>query len=237
MKKGGAALAGPIWNKFITEALKTRPDDSFERPSGTIDPKTLKPTLRGFWQGNESFFVDKISGKLATEFTPPETIEERVLTSVHSILHWVDKKDVLGPPPENPENDPQYNLWEIPVQNWWAQNRGRYGGTYSKPIERDDVHIETSKPMVTIIKPNSSTSYPSNQTIDVRVSNFGYAYPLSKIDIFVNDVYLGTAEAPFQFSFIPSDLGNLQPENELKVIAYDSVYNSSETSVIFKVED
>ena len=29
MKKGGAAVAGPIWNKFINEALKTLPDEKF----------------------------------------------------------------------------------------------------------------------------------------------------------------------------------------------------------------
>ena len=36
--------------------------------AGTITIKT-KPILRGIWQGNERFFIDKISGKLATEFT------------------------------------------------------------------------------------------------------------------------------------------------------------------------
>ncbi len=96
MRKGGSALAGPIWNKFITEALKKIPDEKFEGPDLYIDPQT-KPILRGFWQGN-----------------------------VHSILYFVNKRDILGPQPINPSDDPQFEHWEIPIQNWWSQNGGLY---------------------------------------------------------------------------------------------------------------
>jgi len=41
---------------------------------------------------------------------------------IHDILYWVDKDDPLGPPPEHPEQDPQYYNWEYPVQNWLRQN-------------------------------------------------------------------------------------------------------------------
>lgn len=95
MKKGGAAVAGPIWNKFITEALKKLPDTRFEEPDLYVDPLTTKPILRGIWQGN-----------------------------VHTILYSVDKNDVMGPPPSNPENDSQFSHWEIPIQAWWARNGG-----------------------------------------------------------------------------------------------------------------
>ena len=61
-------------------------------------------------------------------------------------------------------------------------------------------------------------------------------YPLSKVDIFVNDSYVGTSNAPFIFSFTPSQVENLQANNELKILAYDSVYNSSETTTTFKVQ-
>ncbi len=98
MKKGGAALAGPIWHDFITQALQKIPDEKFEAPDLYIDPNT-KPILRGEWQGD-----------------------------VHTILYFVNKNDVTGPAPTNPESDPQFNHWEIPVQNWWAQNKYKYGG-------------------------------------------------------------------------------------------------------------
>lgn len=142
MRKGGVSMAGPIWNKFITEALKNLPDEKFETPNLSIDSQKVKPILRGLWQGNESFFIDKVSGKLATKYTPLETTEEKVITNVHSILYWVDRNDILGAPPASPYDNPQFNHWEIPVQNWWAQNSSRYGVTTwnEKPSAEDDIH-------------------------------------------------------------------------------------------------
>lgn len=236
MKKGGAAMAGPIWNKFITEALKNLPDESFEKPDLETDSTKIKPALRGFWQGNENFFIDKISGKLATEFTPKETLQEKVITNVHSILYWVDKNNILGMTPSSPANDSQFNHWEIPVQNWWAQNKNNYTVTTwdQKPTVIDNVHTNSNRPIVSILEPNNTTTYTSDQKIYVRISHSG-TFPLQKIDIFINNIYLETRETPFNFSFTPKELENLQNNNELKIISYDTVYNRSETNLTFKV--
>ncbi|MEO5635318.1 MAG: Ig-like domain-containing protein, partial [Candidatus Paceibacterota bacterium] len=234
MKKGGSAVAGPIWNKFINEALKTLPNEQFEYPNLAYDPN-LKPILRGYWQGNESFRVDSVSGGLANEFTPPETTVEKIVTNVHSILYWVDKNDPLGPPPANPANDPQFNHWEIPVRNWWARSGGGYGSVTigERPVTTDSVHTDSSKPVISIAEPNAATTYPSSQKIVVRVSSSG-PYPLAKIDVFVNGVYLGTSTTS-TFSFTPSELSNIQAENQIKIIGYDTVFNTGETSSVFRV--
>lgn len=237
MKKGGAAVAGPIWNKFINEALKILPDEKFEKPNLDIDPSVIKPVLRGFWQGNENFFIDKISGKLASPNTPKETIEEKVITNVHSILYWVDKNDILGPVPSNPSSNYQFNHWEIPIQNWWAQNKGKYKITTinNKPTMIDDVHTDSAKPIISIIEPNSRTNYSPNQKINLKISSSGL-YPFLKMDIFINNTYLETSNSTSGFYFIPKELEDLQAENELKIITYDSIYNKSETTLIFKVQ-
>jgi penicillin-binding protein 1C len=236
MKKGGVAVAGPIWNKFMNEALKTLPPESFEKPDLSIDP-SLKPVLRGSWQGNESFFVDKVSGKLATADTPPETREERVVTNVHSILYWVNKNDILGPPPANPSSDPQFNHWETAVQNWWSQNRYRYPTVSwnEKPGSTDDVHTEFSKPKVEILEPVEGAVYSPNDTINLRTSVSG-TYPIQKMDIFINDIYLETINPPFNFSFSPKDIENLDKNNEIKIISYDSAFNRAESVAHFSVE-
>ena len=236
MKKGGAAVAGPIWNKYITEALKTLPDESFEQPNVETDITKVKPALRGFWQGNENFFIDKISGKLATPNTPPETLQEKVVTNVHSILYWVDRNDVTGPAPSNPANNYQFSHWEIPIQNWWAQNKGKYPVTTwsEKPTALDDVHTTANQPKVSIVEPNDQTTYLPDQKINLKISSAD-VFPLQKMDIFINDVYLETVEPPFNFSFTPEDLANSQNQNELKIISYDTVYNRSETDLTFKI--
>lgn len=235
MKKGGAALAGPIWNKFISEALKNLPDEKFEKPDIETDPSQVKPALRGYWQGNESFFIDKISGSLAGPNTPNETREEKVLTNVRTILYWINKDDILGHPRENPESDSQFRHWDIPIQNWWARNSERYPGTYSKPIETDNVHTEASKPRVSVVEPNTSAQYLPNQRINVRVSSFG-PYPVLKMDIFVNGAYLGTSNTLAGFSFLPLELEDLRSENTIRIIVTDTVFNSGEANAVFKVE-
>jgi len=237
MKKGGAAVAGPIWNKFMNEVLKNLPNESFEKPELEIDPTKVKPALRGFWQGNENFFIDKISGKLATENTPRETLQEKVITNVHSILYWVNRDDILGPAPLSPAGSSQFNHWEIPVQNWWAQNKEKYRVTTwgEKPTALDDVHTPLSKPVVSILEPNETSIYSYDQKIRLKISSSG-PFPLQKIDVFINDIYLETSEIPFVFSFIPRELENLQDTNELKIISYDTAYNRSQTTLNFKVQ-
>jgi len=236
MKKGGSAVAGPIWNKFITEALNNLPNEKFERPDLETNPNIIKPILRGFWQGNEHFFIDRISNKLATEFTPKETTVEKVITNIHSILYWIDRDDVLGAPPVDPSSNPQFNHWEIPIQNWWAKNKIYYPivSWVDAPILVDDIHTNESKPTVLIIDPNINTNYLANQKIQLQIKNSGL-FPLQKIDIFINDIFISSATAPFNFSFIPSDLENLKDQNEIKIISYDTAYNRSETISFFNV--
>ena len=233
MKKGGVAVAGPIWNKFMKEAMQAVPREEFEIADLEVDP-SLKPILRGVWQGNQTFYVDKVSGKLATENTPPETREERVITNVHSILHWVDRSDILGPPPGNPESNPQYRNWETTVQNWWSRNSYEYPVTNYIPTETDDVHTDSSKPVITILEPNPSKIYRPGERVRVSVTAYSL-YPIQKIDIFVNDTYIGTSPYSATFSFAPSELPGIQSLNELKIIAYDTAFNSGSSAVIFNV--
>ena len=237
MKKGGSAVAGPIWNKFITEALSTLPNEKFEKPDLVVDPTKIKPVLRGFWQGNENFFIDKISGKLATELTPKETTQEKVITNVHSILYWVDKNNILGPSPTNPNDSSQFSHWEIPIQDWWAKNRYKYPITTwaDKPNQFDNIHTEASKPRVLIIEPNTTTTYNVNQKINLKISSFG-AFPIQKTDVFVNETYLGTIKPPFDFSINLSELTNLKSINEIKLISYDTAYNNTETISTFQIQ-
>ncbi len=77
--------------------------------------------------------------------------------------------------------------------------------------------------------------YPTNQKINLRINSTG-PFPLQKIDIFINENYLGTTKYPFDFSFIPSELDNLKTENEIKLIAYDSAYNQSEITSVFNTQ-
>ncbi len=96
VKSVAGFIVAPLWHEVMKQALKIYPAESFPAPS-VLHP--VKPNLNGEWQS--------INGT----------------TTVHSILHWVNKNDPQGPYPEHPEEDPQYYLWEEPVKKW-AEKQG-----------------------------------------------------------------------------------------------------------------
>ncbi len=240
MAKGGVTLAGPIWNAFIKEALKKYPSEPFKKPVLYLDP-TLPPIVRGYWQGGESFFIDKISGKLATEKTPGETLEERIITNVHDILYWIDKSNpkVLRSEPGD-DSDKQFERWDIPVLAWWEENKYRFMPFITeadKPIALDDIHVAEKSPTINISDLDLEKTYSDTETISFKLNITG-TYPVKKVDIFLNNTLLKSFSGPsFTYSFIPKDTGSLNEENEIKIIAQDSVYNATQKDFKLKISE
>jgi len=188
MKNGasGYTVAAPIWNQYMREATKNDPIEIFNAPELKSNPK---PMLGGSDSEEYKLKVDIISGKLATEFTPINLIEERTYKTIHNILHYIDKNDPLGPPPSNPESDPQYNNWEQAIINWITTNNI----TINKipPTDYDTIHISTNQPELNF---NSPTP---NQTITnpIPVSiNWHTVDDFKKIVIFVDDILVYVLE-------------------------------------------
>ena len=236
--KASSTLSGPMWNEYMRAILSKYPNESFEKPAQIIGYENLKPLRRGIWRGGESFVVDKISGLLATEFTPTETREEKVISNVHDILYWINKDDPLGPLPIDPKQDPQFNNWETAVQNWWASHSYLYSqNSPIKPTEYDNIHTEQSKPQIIITSPIGSTSVGINYPIMVSTTMSGQ-YPPQKMDVFINGNYIGTSSNyPFGYSFTPNELYGINPGDDLEIrtVLYDSVYNQNESSVNISV--
>lgn len=94
MKKGGAALAGPIWNAVMTEALKDKPVEFFQKP----DPinNNIPAVLRGLAVGGDGL--------------------------IHTILYWINKDNPLESGNGGQTNDSQYRNWEYGVQKWLGSN-------------------------------------------------------------------------------------------------------------------
>ncbi len=91
-KKTGIGLAAPIFRKIMERGLKSQPAENFTKP----DPvQNINPILLGQF--------------------PPED-------QPHSILHYIDKSNPLGPPPLNPGDDPMYLFWEESIKNWIIRN-------------------------------------------------------------------------------------------------------------------
>lgn len=238
MLKSSSTISGPLWHAFMAEALQTVPVEEFESPDEIQNYSSLKPVLRGNWQGNEHFYVDTISGGLATDLTPEETRKEFVITNVHSILYWVDKNNPLGDPLDNPKNDPQYELWERGVQDWWNNHRFEHPliTESQKPSFEDTVHIDSRQPDINIISPNENEAYQKDSPLTISINDDGY-YPIKKIDILINGSYSGTATTPpFSYTFIPSEVALVGSTNEITLVVYDSVFNKKTFTKNFSIE-
>ena len=117
----GSKGAGPIWNAVMSYALRDEPAAAFERPEGLIEmavcdksgllPTEYCPTVRElFIPGTEPTEKDNIykliavnreTGKLATVYTPPELVEEKVFEIYPpEAQDWVIEAEIEQPPAE-----------------------------------------------------------------------------------------------------------------------------------------
>lgn len=229
-KKVAGFIVAPMWNAFFTEAFKVLPEsERFPEPQPVS--RLLKPALRGLWYGGETYAIDKVSGKLATQFTPSDLIEERVIPNPHDILYWVNKSDPMGQRPTNPYDDAQFPLWEVPAQRWIAANGLPQGAWRNIPEGFDDLHNPDFAPKITLVNPVATTTYERGEKIDIQTVVTGN-FSIDRVDFFVNGSFLGTVQSsPYDFSFLPTDIQNISTTNELRIAAFDSVGNKNEITV------
>lgn len=233
-KKVAGFIVTPMWNAFMKEALATTTAETFEK----IPPETsfnIKPVLRGEWRGGIQYFIDAISGKRATQYTPEESKQERVLTQVHDILYWIDKNDPRGETPTDPGKDPQFALWEKPVREWAARQGITDQGIENMPNIYDDVHTPALYPTVAILSPAQGQIFDMKDVVMISINSSGN-FPLSRVDFFINGVFIGSSKNnPFNFSFSPSEIKNIKETNQLKAVVYDSASNKGEAITVFSI--
>jgi penicillin-binding protein 1C len=229
-------IISPLWGAFASQVAKNYPANSFIAPP---PPKTDgKPVLHGVWQGGVSYWIDTISNKLATDYTPQETRKEVVFNNVHSILYWLDKDDPNGPAPSNPQQDSQFENWEYGVRNWvneYKQSHPEFAETTNPviPTATDDVHTANNSPKISLVSPNETTSIGRGENLIIKIQYSGPYQPI-KTDVYINNKYVLTSTIdPLNISFVVSDLGNISETNTVSVTTYDRVYNKSSASAPF----
>jgi 1A family penicillin-binding protein len=245
----GATVAAPIWNKFMKAALENKPIENFTEPEKiTIS----KPILNGDF-GGKSYKIDKISGKLATEWTPPNLIEEREYLEAHNILYYIDKNNPAGEIPLNPENDIQFANWEMAVLDWankpfCFKEKRQIEGTDNfteiekcvifneePPIEYDDIHTIENRPRINITSPENSEPYSSGDILRIMV-DIESGYTISQADFFFDGKLIGgDTLMPYNFNYtIPI---NTPPGNyKITIKAYDSIGNNNTEEMNIKIE-
>lgn len=231
-KRVSGMIVTPMWRSFMNIVLPTLPKEDFEPPQKNNEVE-IQPVLRGIWKGGESYFIDKISGKLATKETPKETIEERFVTNVHSILYWIDKTNLSNKnKPEHPENDPQFSNWEYSIQEWLKTQH--LPKDPIKPVDFDNIHTKENSPKIII--ENVNKEYRGDERIIVKIKSLGN-YTLLKTEYFLNGEYLGYSDKfPFDFIISLGEIRTLKKENELKAVGYDTNLNKGEDLIDIKIK-
>ncbi len=229
-KKVAGFIAAPSWNAFFQEALKKLPPEKFIKPNPILSE--IKPVLKGEWKGGNTYLIDSISKKRATEFTPKDLIEEKTIIQIHSILYWVNKDNPLGPIPSNPGLDPQFLLWETPIRDW-AVKQGIQDETMANiPQDFDNIHLPLYIPVIQVISPQTGVVYDSKNAVNIKITSQSH-FPLKEINLFLGNTFLGSVKQyPFDFSFIPKNyLSESELQKNLRIVAYDEVRNSSEVNI------
>ena len=143
----GSRVAAPIWNEYMRRVLGNTPIEYFNKPE---IKKTGKTALDGTAAGEIKIKIDKVSGLLATEDTPPELIEEKTFKQPHSILYYCWKDDPQGDIPGMEQTDPQFPIWEEAIKKWAEKEEIELDEV---PTESDNVHKPENIPQVTVNSP------------------------------------------------------------------------------------
>ncbi len=219
----GSIIAAPIWQSYMRRALEGAEVERFTAPAPS---QTTKLALLGK-VFEEKVNVNKITGKRATELTPPEFVEERMSRVAHSILWFVDRNDPTGPAPTNPASDPQFGNWEAAVARWVEKTA--WNATSTIPLEYDDVFTEANRPKITIITPSDNGAL-ATRAFTIRSEIVG-ARPIVRVEAFIDGVPIGSSDSsPREFEVrIPNRVE--KGFRTLLLRAYDDVGLPGEKSV------
>lgn len=195
MQKGSAGgyVVAPMWREFMDIAIQKYPASSF------IDPQPIaedaKPVIRGVWENP---------------------------AGVHEILHWVNKSDPNGGYPSNPASDPQYLLWEEPVQKWVN------GVSFEKSSDQS-VSLK-------IVNPEEGESYI--ETLEMFVAATLVGSDIASGKVYLNGDFIGDINpAGGVYSFIPSqESASKKRNNKIRVEVIDTNGKEHQDTVSFDLE-
>ena len=211
-KKGSSILAAvPIWSAFMSDALKDRPGEAFNKPEPIF---VQKPMLNG------QYVVDYLANG-------------QKYPQIHDLLYYVDKKDPLGPEPASPENDSQFKNWEEPVLAWAKVNIPNFENAYNKPlpsnaqIKNNDVSLD-----IKFLAPKNGEFIGSAFYLAADVSS---SLNLKKLEVYLNNSLIDGVYnlASGVYSYRKNlAVNNSELQNTLKIVATDELNQRAEKEII-----
>jgi membrane peptidoglycan carboxypeptidase len=140
--------------------------------------------------------------------------------STHSELYFIDRKNPTGPAPKNPSSDPLYVNWEASI--------------YSPGLDENATTTDISG-----AGSNISLSIEGNRTnlsreSVIQTSVQGFDSNTLRVEYFVNNAKVGeTNSVPYRYVLALSEIPNIEPENEIKIVEYRKDGSGARTSTAY----
>ncbi len=227
MSSGAAGIyaAAPAWHEYMEKASEGMPIEDFNKSYKLKGSNSDKKIILGKTGKGEKINICTVSGKKATDQCPSDAVQEKEFSEGHCILHYVDRENPLGPVPENPQNDDQYDNWENPVKTW-AYSHG--GGNYA-PDENCDIHTSGNKPTISITSPANGTTVSNPITISASVNA---PLGINRVEFYFDSTIIATDYiSPYGTSYITTTTGI----HNLTARIYDKGNYSAEDKIKIKV--
>ena len=190
----------------MAEALKNQPTEIFTKPEPI---SYAKPILAGdYLNGNQ----------------------------IHSILYYIDRKNPTSPPPQSPEEDPQFLNWELAVLLWAANNAQNllfynYNQSGTVPVSPGLV-LGNARPTVAVYAPQNGTFISGAVNVSARVIS---SSRINRVIVYFNGQSIYEPNGPFlndynlSWSFNPQ---NILQQNLFEIEAIDQNNIAGRTGVI-----
>ncbi|MDH4359046.1 MAG: penicillin-binding protein [Candidatus Berkelbacteria bacterium] len=227
----GSVVAAPIFHDYMAKLVdKTE----FVRPAGikevTVEKYSgklpggsstnLVKDIFASWQVpterddiNVTVKVNKVNGKIATDTTPPELVEER---------HYINLHNEWGPSWKS------YPNWEAPIRAWAQSN----SMNLLPPTEKDDSY--SSRPEVSITSPGSGATISGLTPITVSTRS---QYNISRVTYYIDNYeFTSSSSPPYSATIDTGKYSNGYHEITAKITDENGVSGQSSTNVIIKNE-
>ncbi|MFA5392610.1 MAG: transglycosylase domain-containing protein [Candidatus Paceibacterota bacterium] len=225
----GAMVAAPCWHEFMEKAFEFYLPGQFTKPLPYNVSQIPKPMVNG------QYLINR-------EYKNINTEEIKTIKEIHNILYYIDKNNILGPDPINPNNDPQFQIWELPVLLWAQQNIPNFNQEYNinpEPgyipidITGDQIITFPDAPNITPLYPKNGDFLNNNLRLDVIITS---SLEIKKTVLYLNQELLGDLEKGndnHYYYSLPSD--KIKDQNEIKIEATDiSDQINSLTEIVFR---
>jgi len=227
MTAEAADVAAPIWRAYMNSVLQGKPNQAFPKADGvktvTLDAQTGRSVTAGTTKTTTDLFpswytplsttdgksgvIDKVSGLLATDCTPP-------------LAKQTQYSSAIEPEITQQQNPQQYHNWLVALQ---AAGFTTSGG--SLPTQSDNVHsCSDVQPTVQIVGANGGGPY--NFSVDVTSGTF----TANQLQVYFDDQIISTqtinGSGTYPVSYTPTVTGT----HTFKAVVTDAgLYQATDT--------